>query len=488
MANTTGKLPRQATKEIGRSGTSIYGGRIVGVDFARDLQGWLALDAFDVMRKSDPVVKAILKVVTDPILAANWDIEPASKDQRDIDIAEHAKFEFFNRKVDYYDLMREGFTFLPFGHFVAEKVYDTSAVYKGKPYIGLSAINSRKQRTILKWELDDGTAGIVQITPYGGYEQIPREKLLYVVNNQEGENYLGESMLRAAYKPWKIKDGLEMMQAVALENMGMGIPYIKKNMNGLTTTEDELQSARDHIRQQRVNEELYWEFPNSIEVGFIDMKGHTTKDIAPELKRLDEQITLSALAQFLLLGQTGGGGSRAVSQDHSRLFVKALVAVARIWQIAFQRDVINDWVDLNYSNLPNGYPKLVFSTISDEDVPETSAAVATLLQAGGLTPGLELENRLRRMLNMPELEQAEYDKRTQAQQQQVAQKSKAGAPAKTDDDPQADPNNPEEDDPAGEANPKKKPNDQVDQPKHVQNAVAEAERVEKQLLDIIARR
>lgn len=490
MANITAKLPPRATRPLGKSGTNIYKGWISYEDYARDLQGRLAVEAYDVMRKSDPVVGAILKVVKDPIISANWDIEPASDDPRDIAIAKHTKYEFFDRKLDYYDIMREGFSFLEFGHFVAEKIYDTSATYQGKPYIGFSEIASRKQRTILKWEMDNGQQGITQLTPYGGMVDIPRSKMLYVVNNQEGENYYGVSMLRTCYKPWKIKDGLEIMQAVALENMGMGIPYIKKlTANGQTVDETELANAREKIRQQRANEEGYWEFPDTIEVGFIDMKGHTTKDIAPELKRLDEQITLSALAQFLLLGQTGGGGSRAVSQDHSRLFVKALVAVARTWQMAFQRDVINDFVDLNYSNLPNGYPKLVFSTISDEDVPETSTAVATLLQAGGLTPGLELENRLRRMLNLPELSQEEYDKRQQAKQQQDLKQAKAAQPATPPDgddapaDPQADPDNPEEDDPAGEANPNQKPDDNPDA-----LAIADAERAEKQLLSILAER
>lgn len=476
MANIP--LPPGSSRALGESGTNFFHGYISGEDYARDLQGILAVRVYDVMRRSDPVIRAIIKVVTDPILSANWDIEPASKETRDIKIAEHAKYEFFDRKLDYYDIMREGFSFLPFGHFVAEKIYDTKAVYNGKRYIGFENIASRKQSTILKWQMDNGQPGITQTTPFDGSINIPRQKLLYVVNNQEGENYNGESFLRSAYKPWKIKDSLEIMNAVALENQGMGIMYIKKmTTGGQSIDETELENVRQRVRQQRANEEAYLEFPDTIDVGFLDMKGHTTKDIPGELKRLDEQITLSALAQFLLLGQTGGGGSRAVSQDHSRLFVKALISVARIWQIAFQRDVINDWADLNYSDLQNGYPKLVFSTISDEDVPETSTAVNQLMQVGALTPGLELENRLRRMLNLPELSQQEYDQRQQ--QKQSNDVAKAQAPATTGDkptDPQADQNNPETDGPAGETD------------LSVEATIAEAERIERELLSIIAGR
>jgi hypothetical protein len=86
---------------------------------------------------------------------------------------------------------------------------------------------------------DDDTPGIAQILPSGkngmgiggSTANIPREKLLYVANDQEGENYFGVSLLGYAYKPWKIKDGLQIMNAVALENTAMGVPHIKKGLS-----------------------------------------------------------------------------------------------------------------------------------------------------------------------------------------------------------------------------------------------------------------
>jgi phage gp29-like protein len=139
------------------------------------------------------------------------------------------------------------------------------------------------------------------------------------------------------------------------------------------------------------------------------MKGNTTKDVMPTIEYQDRQILLSVLAQFLLLGANDAAGSRAVSQDHSRLFVKALDSVAKQWEAAFQNDVINQWVDLNYSTLPNGYPKLKHSTISDEDVAETSTAIQQLVAAGMLHPDRDSENRIRRMVNLPELSEEDYE-------------------------------------------------------------------------------
>ncbi len=263
-------LPPQAATEIGGSGTYFFKGYITAEEYSIDLQGKYGLQVYDVMRKSDPTIRAILQVCKQPILAANWEIEPASSDPADIEVSGRANFEFFNRNIVYSDVMREGLTFLDFGFFVAEKVLEI-AYYNGKPYIGFKKIASRKQRSVLKFMQDDDTPGVTQILPSGksgsgiggSTANIPREKLLYVANDQEGENYFGVSLLRYAYKPWKIKDGLQIMNAVALENTAMGVPYIKKGLNNETVDEGELAKVRDRLRQQRANEEAFLEFPGA---------------------------------------------------------------------------------------------------------------------------------------------------------------------------------------------------------------------------------
>lgn len=409
MANTnTTSLPPGLGQEIGGSGTYFFRGYITAEEYSIDLQGKYGLQVYDVMRKSDPTVRAALNIIKWPILGADWSIEPASNDAADQEISDRANYEFFNRNISFHEVMRENLNFLDMGFAVAEIVWDNKALYDGSPYIGIAGINSRKQRSILKWQQDDASPGITQVLPSGQSVNIPRSKLLVIVNEQEGENYYGFPLLRYAYKPWKLKDGLEIMNAIALENQGMGVPYIKKVTANGTIDEDELKKLRNRLRQQRINEESYLEYPDTVEVGFMDMKGHTTKEIIPTIEYQDRQILLSVLGQFLLLGANGSSGSRAISADHSRLFVKALVAVAKQFQFAFQQDVVNRWVDLNYSKLPNGYPKLVFSTISDEDVQEMSGAVKDLMEAGALHADRDSENRMRKMLNLPPLSEEDY--------------------------------------------------------------------------------
>jgi hypothetical protein len=423
-------LPGALQKQIGASGTYFFQGYITAEEYAADLQGKYGLQAFDVMRKSDATCHAALNICKQPILGADWQFEAASGDPADQQAADLANYEFFQRtsQFSFYDCLRQGLSFLDFGFYVGEKVFQP-ADRQGKDYIGLAKIGFRKQRSILKWQTEDGKPGIVQIIPNGGSASIPRGKLLVCVNDQEGENYFGVSLLRYAYKPWKIKDGLEIMNAIALEKLAVGIPYLKKNLNNQTTSEQELEDARRILRQQRANEEAFWEYPDSMEVGWTDMKGQSTKDVVPSIEYQDRQILLSVLGQFLLLGQSCSGGSRAVSADHSRLFIKALESVAKQWQDAFQRDVVEQWAALNFSQLPNGAPRLVYTKISDEEVKETTDAVSTLMTAGALQPDAEVENRLRKMLNLPELsdvDKAAYQARQPADKPANSEVAKTG--------------------------------------------------------------
>ena len=58
---------------------------------------------------------------------------------------------------------------------------------------------------------------------------------------------------------------------------------------------------------------------------------------------------------------------------------------------------------MNFSDLPNGYPKLVFSNISDDDFKSIADATGSLMTAGAIHADAEIENRLRNMLSLPEM-------------------------------------------------------------------------------------
>lgn len=388
-------------KEVGSSGTLVFQGIITQEEYNTKLSSHLnAVRIYDTMRRSDATVRSTLQVCKLPILSATWDIDAASDDKNDLYIAEFVKRELFHRNLNWHDFLREGLTMFEFGHSVAEKTYELTE-YEGQPRIGIKKIGFRKQKSIQKWEMRNGQPGVTQQL-LGDVVDIPMEKLIIFVNDKEGDNFEGISLLRYAYKHWDIKDKLDIINAIALEKLAVGVPVLKKPADADQT---DLVKAREALRNFRANAEGYQEIPVGWELEMLDMKANSTKDVIPTIQYHDRQIQISVLAQFLSLGGSEASGSRAVSQDHSKLFLLSEEATAKNLQATLQEQLIKQIVDLNFTKdkLPNGYPSLTFSKIGDEDTTALADSVQKLMSAGALTYDPILEDHIRKLLRVPDL-------------------------------------------------------------------------------------
>lgn len=395
-------------KQLGASGTYAPSGIITLEDYNSNLVGANGRKIFDIMRRSDGTVHAALQACKLPILSVDYDIEPASDDPKDMYIAEFVENELFNRNINFHAFMREALTMFDFGFSVFEKTYEMMQ-FQGKTQIGIMNAGSRKQRSILYWETTDKKPGIQQQllgTSDGrsGIISIPAEKLIVFTNEKEGENSEGISLLRFAYKDWDMKDKLGIVNAIALEKMSIGVPVLEVPSSA---DEGEKAKARETLRQFRANEESFLELPAQSTDGWgismLDMKANTVKDVLPTIEYHDKQILLSVLAQFLNLGSHGSGGSRATSQDHSQLFMLSEEAAVKTLVSTIQNELIVQLCDLNFTDLPNGYPKLKSGRVADDAITTMAAAVNQLMTAGALTADPTLEAWVRDSLHAPEL-------------------------------------------------------------------------------------
>lgn len=425
-SNDPKSIAKSMRSQIGSSGTFITSGILTQEEYNSNLVGQQGRRIFDVMRRSDGTVHAALQACKLPILAVDFSIQPASDDPKDIYIADFVKNELFNRNIDFHSLIREALTMLDFGFSVFEKTYEVMQ-FDGHVQFGIKTVGSRKQRTVLYWQTADGKRGIQQqllgMSADGiqGLVSIPIEKLIIFTNNKEGENYEGISLLRFAYKDWDIKDKLGIVNAIALEKMSIGVPvlYVPAQADA-----NEKAKARETLRQFRANEEAYMELPatstDNWKLEMLDMKASTVKDVLPSIQYHDKQILLSVLAQFLNLGSSGSSGSRAVSKDHSELFMLSEEATIKTIVSTLQMELINQLVDLNFSDLQNGYPKLISGRISDDSITTLSGAINQLMTAGAVTPDPELEGWIRKSLHAPELPDEyknDYENRPMPKQQ-----------------------------------------------------------------------
>lgn len=382
--------------ELGDSGTRGTKG-VITEEYNPQLQGIQGVRIFDEMRKSDGTVRAAMLVTTLPIRRAKWFVNPATDDEKDIEIAnfvEHALFDWMRDSWD--DIVRQALLMIPFGVMVFEKVYDAYE-FNGKTYVTIKKLAPRLPKSIQQWELTDGTFGIQQVMQEGGLAQIPGSKLLVFVNEREGDNWWGTSMLRAAYKHWYYKNNFYKIDAVAFERQGLGVPVITMPTG---YTESDEQKAITAASNLRANEAAYLVLPPEYKAEFMNMGAGTTRDPQNSINHHNKEILQSVLAQFLELGQTSsGGGSRALSEDHTDLFLNSLEAVANNLISEFNQDLIVELVDMNFDDV-EVYPKLDYSGITRVDASGLATTYKTLKDAGAITPIPEDEQYLRAAMGL----------------------------------------------------------------------------------------
>lgn len=391
--------------ELGDSGTRMMHG-IITEDYLPNMQGIQAIKIFDEMRKGDGTVRAAMLVTTLPIRRAKWFVNPVTSDVKDEEVANfvrNALFEWIGCSWD--DIVRQALLMLPFGVMLFEKVYTTKQ-HEGKTYVVLEKLAPRLPKSILQWELTDHTFGIQQIRQDGIIAQIPGSKLLIFVNEREGDNWWGTSMLRAAYKHWYYKNNFYKIDAVAFERQGLGIPLIKMP-KGYTETDE--QRAANAAQNLRASESGYLLLPPDYEAEFMNMGSQTTRDPEKSINHHNKEILQSVLAQFLELGQTqSGGGSRALSADQSDLFLKAMEAIATNIVSVINQDLIPELVDMNFDDVTI-YPKLDFSGITKMDITALGTAFSQLVTAKGITPTMKDEKYLRALIGLPEVTDEEIN-------------------------------------------------------------------------------
>lgn len=407
MAENNTPSTRGLGKQFGASGTQIYHGFITAEEYNRNLVGKNAIRQYDIMTRSDTTVESIVQLVTLPLRSITWSIEPAQDKDGNISdqdkfIADAAEYDMMYRNINWDSFMEEALTFLPFGHAACEKTYEVTT-FDGKPLIGTKNLTFLKQTSIRAWETTDQKPGITQQL-VNDTANIPLQKLIIFTHKKRGDNYEGISMLRTAYKDWDMKDKLSMVLAVGLEKQAIPIPVLTTPAAPNPT---ELDNAITLMRQIRANQEAYLKIPDGWKVESLDMSGQTTKEILPAIKYFDHQMQMSALAPFMGLGSNGSAGSRAVGEVQYKPYILQEEAIAREFQNAVQEQWLRQFCDLNFSDMPNGYPQLTHSSISDDNVAELGEYVSKLSSASALTMNFDTENHLRKIGGLPELPEAD---------------------------------------------------------------------------------
>ncbi len=402
MPETKGKKP--SSKAVGVSGNrGLYGNADTG-EYLEKLDGYLNRPIYDKMRRNDAQIKNTLLGIQLPIRQADYFMEPASDDSKDIEIAETVNKMRDKMSKPWDDIIRHILLQFVYGFMVMEKVYRYDEKLKLNVPVKL---DPRMPISISEWKYDEKKGkliGPVQVDELGKEIILPIEKMLVFTTDREGDNWEGISLLRAMYGPWLIKQRLLKIDAIKHDRHGTGIPVMKVP-EGIKEGSDEWKEAEEAIQQIHACEKgglvlpADWEF----EIKTVENNGGT--DAIPSIEYQDQQISRAGFQMFTNLGSSKTG-SYSLGKSFIELFLESEQAYADYIVEVLSRFWIKEIVDFNWH--VKEYPKLKVRKIKKVD----ATTLMQLQKAGLITPDLETENVIRREIEFPEKLESEEDKET----------------------------------------------------------------------------
>lgn len=401
--------------ELGAPGTQVTpsaGGLGVAVlseaDYNPDLVGTKLYDEVDRMRKSDSQVKAALGVIKLPLLASEWRMVPATDSSEDKDIATWIENQLKTQlRHNWYWILRHILLHLDFGSMPFETLWgvkDDSTF--NRPMVALTDLAPRLPRTVKEWRLDQHgqLAGIVQsVSTTEAFEDIsiPADKLLVFVNEQEGGDYRGTSILRAARKDWILKERAQRLNAIRIEKRGVGtdVGTLTGSPSDAKKADAEkvLMTIRGHERAYVLETDDFKYRTEGIGAGSVDP--------LPTIKYCDLMILRGVLAEFLAMGGDSTG-SLAMHKDKSSFFLMALRAIAGQVESVMNRELFPRWVAWNWPNIEK-FPQITHGRLDRRDVLAIAEGLSKLIPIGAVTPDEGIEREVRELLEMPERESIE---------------------------------------------------------------------------------
>jgi hypothetical protein len=415
--------------EQGTTGLNQWQGRIQE-DFLRELHGREGYKRYSEMRLNSAVVGALLLAIEQAIRGVTWTFTVEDSDESDSDPRVALLNEALkNCRHSMNDHITEALTMLPFGFAPFELVYERTA--DGR--IMWKKFAFRSQDTVLNWLFDEKDSGemvgfVQQAPPRYNTVTIPIDKLILYRTRVEKNNPEGRSILRTAWVSFYYEKNIRQIEAIGIERDLAGLPVIKLPP-GADTTESASDTtdygrASKLVRNIRQDEQAGVVLPDGWELELLSTGGSRQFDTDTIINRYRTDILMSALAQFLMLGQEGVG-SLALSSDQTDFFTMSVNAVADIIAETLTKFAIPRLLKLNGMDATG--VKLEHTPAGDVDL----VALSDFLQKVGamITWTPDDEAWLRGAAKLPEMDAATIQAaRDQKAAEQIAMAQAARPP------------------------------------------------------------
>jgi hypothetical protein len=409
---------RVGFSEYGQSGLNHSGG-LVREEFLPELKGRLGIKTYKEMRDNDPIVGAILFAVEMLIRQANWTLSPFEEDNAgDQEVADFVDSCREDMSSTWQDVLTEILTMLPFGWAYLEIVYKKREGYNAVPgkksafsdgKIGWRKMPLRPQDTLDKWEFDEngGIRGMWQRKSGGEITFIPIDKSLLFRTLTAKNNPEGRSILRNSYRPWYFKKRIEEIEGVGIERDLAGLPVLQppENQDIWNANDPQMTQLRTEaetvIRNVRRDEQEGVLLPFGWELTLLSTGGRRNFDTSQIIDRYNNNMAMSVLADFIVLGHNNRYGSFALAGSKTHMFGMAIGGWLEAIQAVFNRYAIPRLLAINGLD-PERAPRLSYTDVEVPNLQELGTYIDSLHNAGfQMFPNVAIEKKLLEFASLP---------------------------------------------------------------------------------------
>lgn len=420
--------------EAGRKNLKAYHGQ-VQEEFHPDLRGSKRAKAFREMFENDPVaagVKGMFKLVAGQVERV---VEPASETldaQRwahfydtICDDMDHTWQSYTQEALDH--LIEQGWVW----HEIVAKIRGgdeyTDPVFRSKyrdGMFGLRALSIRDALTVDPshgWEFDanEHLIGLRQSSEPDFVERYnPRPKAVHVTIGARKGNPEGRSVGRGMIRPWLFLRDIEVGEAIGILRDMVGMPVMEVPPEMLATAAADpaspeataLASYKEMVTQIRQDRLMGAVVPatetSQGKTGYnfrlLGSPGSKTYDSDKVIRRHQSRMLMAANMDVINIGQEGVG-TQALARVKMGAVEMAVDALLSTLYSQINLDLVPFVGRLN--NIPRScWPRIWYGQIKAKNMVEFSTSISSLLGAGALTAGDDIERASREYLELPAMQ------------------------------------------------------------------------------------
>lgn len=357
--------------------------------------------------RRDPQLSAIVAAYSLPIRRASWAIDSTGCRPEVVElVADDLGLPVIGvdkpggarvRGVSWAEHLRTSLLHLVYGHYGFELL----AKIDKNGMARLTGLSDRIPVTITNLHVD-GQGEFLGISQDNRFfenpPQIGADRLAWYCHDREGSMWQGRSLLRPSFAPWLLKRECQRILGTATQRFGMGVPTMRA-LPGTAPTPDQMAHAATVAQQMRGGETAGAAIPPGFVVELLGMQGGAPDTLA-FLKWLDQQMSKSALAQFLDLGGESSHGSRALGTAFIDLFTLSITAVAEYCADTATRQIAARIVEWNWGE-DEPVPAVSVTDVGTKHE-ITADAIQQLVSVGAIQPDPELDSYLRATFQLPQ--------------------------------------------------------------------------------------